>query len=140
MNEKIFEMIEKYGDDTDFYGKVSEKDISKIEEMLNLQFPHGYREFVKNFGSGGICGVEIVGVEGDQGASVVKATERYREFGLEKHWVVINDSGEFFMCMSTFDVNERVFLGDRSGQEPVVHYNSFDEYLIDVFQEAIDNL
>lgn len=41
MNEKIFEMIEKYGDDTDFYGKVSEKDISKIEEMLNLQFPHG---------------------------------------------------------------------------------------------------
>ncbi|NEW09784.1 SMI1/KNR4 family protein [Paenibacillus sp. SYP-B3998] len=140
MDKIISEMIEEYGDNKDFYGEVSEEDISRVEALLEFKFPKSYREFVKKFGSGGICGVEIAGVEGSQGASVLKATERYRAFGLEKYWVVINDGGEYFMCMSTDNEEENVFCGDRSGQKPLIHYKSFDEYLIDVFQEGIDNL
>lgn len=133
-------MIEEYREEKDFFGEVSEEYIREAEESLNLQIPKGYREFVKNYGSGGICGVELLGVEGNLGASVVKATERYRKLGLSNEMIVIYDGGEFFMCMHGNTDDERVFCGDRSGEEPLVHYNSFDEYLLDVFQEGIDNL
>lgn len=140
MNKKILDMIEEYREENDFYGEVSEEHIRIAEEKLNLKFPRKYREFVKKFGSGGICGVEILGVEGNLGASVVKTTERYRKLGLNKDMIVIYDGGEFFMCMLGNRDDERVFCGDRSGKEPLAQYNSFDEYLLDVFQEGIDNL
>lgn len=140
MNKKILDMIEEYREKRDFFGEVSEEYIRDAEESLNLQFPRGYREFVKNYGSGGICGVELLGVEGNLGASVVKVTERYRNLGLNNEMIVIYDGGEFFMCMLGNTDDERVFCGDRSEKELLVHYNSFDEYLLDVFQEGIDNL
>jgi antitoxin YobK len=140
MNKKIIDMIEEYREEKDFFGEVSEECIRDAETSLNLQFPKGYCEYVKNFGSGGICGVEILGVEGNLGASVVKTTERYRKLGLNNDMVVIYDGGEFFMCMLGITDDERVFCGDRSGKEPLMHYNSFEEYLLDVFQEGIDNL
>lgn len=140
MNSKIVEMIEKYKEDNDFFGEVSEEYIRKAEGFLNVKFPIKYREYIKKYGSGGICGVEILGVEGKLGASVVKATEKYRKLGLEKDMIVIYDAGEFFMCMRGKSDEEKVFVGDRSGKEPVVNYNSFEEYLLDLFQEGIDNL
>jgi hypothetical protein len=140
MNEKLLDMIEEYSEEKDFFGEVSEEHISNAEKSLNLKFPRSYREFVQKYGSGGICGVEVLGIEGNLGASVVKDTERYRELGLNNRFIVIHDGGEFFMCMLGNADEERVLCGDRSGKEPLVHYNSFDEFLVDVFQEGIDNL
>lgn len=110
MNEKIIKMIEEYGEERDFFGGASEEDIRNAEEMLGLKFPQSYREFLKEYGSGGICGVEILGVQGNLGASVVKATERWRNIGLDIGLIVIEDSGEFVRCMYSADVNDnRVF-------------------------------
>ncbi len=110
MNEKIIKMIEEYGEERDFFGGASEEDIRNAEEILGLKFPQSYRAFLKEYGSGGICGVEILGIEGNLGASVVKATERWRKLGLDKKLIVIEDSGEFVRCMYSADVNdERVY-------------------------------
>ncbi len=134
-------MIEEYGQEKDFFGGVSEKDIRDAEEMLGLKFPQSYRGFLKDYGSGGICGVEILGVEGKLGASVVKATERWRKLGLDMKLIVIEDSGEFVRCMYSADVNdERVFSWIRGGKELSVRYDTFDDYILDMFQEGIDNL
>lgn len=117
MNEKIIKMIEEYGEERDFFGGASEEDIRNAEEMLGLKFPQSYREFLKEYGSGGICGVEILGVQGNLGASVVKATERWRNIGLDIGLIVIEDSGEFVRCMYSADVNDnRVFSWIRGGR------------------------
>jgi hypothetical protein len=141
MNEKIKKMIEEYGEERDFFGGASDEDISNAEEMLGLKFPQSYREFLKEYGSGGICGVEILGVQGNLGASVVKATERWRNIGLDMGLIVIEDSGEFVRCLCSADVNDnRVFSWIRGGRELSVRYDTFDDYTIDMFQEGIDNL
>ena len=138
MNSKLLDMIEKYQKANDFYGEASEDDIIAVEKTLGLKFPSEYREYIKRFGSGGILGEEITGVEGNKGASVIRATERYRKFGLDKSIVVIMDGGEYFMCMDTAKDDGKVYSGDRSC-ELSESYTSFHEFLIDYFQEAIDN-
>lgn len=134
-------MIEEYGEERDFFGGASEQEIRKAEEILGLQFPESYRAFLKEYGSGGICGVEILGIEGNLGASVVKATERWRKLGLDKKLIVIEDSGEFVRCMYSADVrDEKVYSWVRGGKELSVRYDTFDDYIMDMFQEGIDNL
>ncbi|MFJ8063956.1 SMI1/KNR4 family protein [Psychrobacillus sp. NPDC096426] len=141
MDKKILKMIEDYSEEKDFFGATSEKHICNAEENLGLKFPQSYRDFVKNYGSGGICGVEIEGVQGELGASVVKSTKRWRQLGLDINLIVIEDSGEFVRCMYSADVNdERVFSWIRGGKELSPRYNTFDDYVIDMFQEGIDNL
>lgn len=138
--EKIIKMIELYGEDDDFFGEVSEEYIKNAEEKLGVKFPNSYRDFIKKFGSGGICGVELEGVQGKLGASVVDVTERWRRLGLDKNLIVIEDSGEFARCMYCADINDnRIFSWERGGIVLHPRYNTFNDYVVDVFQEGIDN-
>ncbi|MFP7486967.1 SMI1/KNR4 family protein [Priestia filamentosa] len=83
MNNKILQMISEYEEDKDFFGEASEEALIEAESMLGVDFPPQYREYVKKYGSGGICGVDILGVEGDvEGSSVTLQTERRRKQGL----------------------------------------------------------
>lgn len=138
MNNKIVDMINQYGEENDFYGKVSEGDIKSVEESLNITFPESYKWFIRNYGSGGICGVEILGIEKNDNSSVVHGTERYRMLGLDSGCVVIEDLGEFIMCIDTND-RDKIIRWDRVNKDKQYRYNDFYEYLIDTFQEAIDN-
>lgn len=140
MDERIINMIEMYGEEDDFFGEVSEEYIIKAEEKLRVKFPRGYRNFIKKYGSGGICGVDLEGIQGNLGASVVDATERWRKLGLDMNLIVLEDSGEFARCMYCADINDdRVFSWERGGAGLHPIYNTFDDYVIDIFQEGIDN-
>ena len=140
MDERIINMIENHGEEDDFFGEVSEEYINKAEEKLRVKFPQSYRKFIKKYGSGGICGVELEGVQGNLGASVVDATERWRKFGLGMNLIVLEDSGEFARCMYCEDIDDdRVYSRERGGTDLQPRYDSFDDYLIDIFQEGIDN-
>ena len=97
MNNKIIDMIKRYGEENDFYGKISEDDIKLVEKSLGIIFPESYKWFILNYGSGGICGVEILGIENKEDSSVIHVTERYRKLGLENVCIVIEDLGEFIM-------------------------------------------
>ncbi|MGG1221033.1 SMI1/KNR4 family protein [Priestia endophytica] len=87
MNNKILQMINAYEEDKAFFGEASEEDRKKAENRLEVTFPSEYREYVKKYGSGGICGVEILNVE-KINATVVERTERYRGLGLPKKYIV----------------------------------------------------
>ncbi|KML07893.1 spore coat protein [Rossellomorea marisflavi] len=140
MNQKLITMIERYGEEDDFFGEVSESYILKAEEELNVTFPRSYREFVRRYGSGGICGVELEGVQGHVGASVVEASKRWRRLGLPTDVIVLEDSAEFVRCMYGAEKNDnRVFSWERKGKDLQVRYPTFEEYVIDTFQEGIDN-
>lgn len=138
MNNKILQMINEYEEDKDFSGEASEEAIKKAENRLEVTFPAEYREYVKKYGSGGICGVEILGVEGEDFASVVEDTERFREEGLPKKYIVIKDVDEFVYCLNTVDGHNVISWDDITKQE-VESYTTFNEFLQDNFQEAIDN-
>ncbi len=139
MNKKILEMIEEYGEEKAFFGAVSEEDICNAEKILSVTFPENYREFVKNYGSGGICGVHLTGIQGNLAATVVEATEKYRRLGMDAKLIVVEDVDEFARCMYSGD-DGRVFVWYRGNKELHFRYETFDEYLIDMFQEGIDNL
>jgi len=139
MHSTIERMVQDYMEDKDFFGTVTEEQIEKAENILGFKFPHEYRKFIQRYGSGGICGVQIAGVEGDLGASVIKATERWRRLGLDENVVVIEDVGEFIMCMKTIDSDSKVYAWYRTYPNLVERYESFTEFLIDDFQEGIDN-
>ncbi|ADC51496.1 hypothetical protein BpOF4_17275 [Alkalihalophilus pseudofirmus OF4] len=139
MNPKIEEMINEYIEDGDFIGKVSDEAIEKAEEVLKVKFPRDYRKFVKHYGSGGICGVDILGIKGVDYASVVEKTQQYRELGLPKKYIVIENVGEFVYCLDTLE-NFNVVRWDDISKRELFRYTTFDEYLTDSFQEAIDNI
>ncbi|KRT87384.1 MULTISPECIES: SMI1/KNR4 family protein [Bacillus] len=138
MNTQISMMINEYEEQGDFFGAVPDEDISRAEEKLGCEFPRKYKEFVKAYGSGGICGGEVLGIEGDGYASVVEATERFRNFGLPEKYLVIENVDEFVYCLNT-EENHCVIRWDDISKKEIERYSSFDEYLQDSFQEAIDN-
>ncbi len=138
MNNELLELINQYMEKEDFIGEVSDDDIARTEKILEVNFPPEYKEFVKKFGSGGICGVDVLGVEGADYASVVESTKRYRKLGLPKKYVVIENVDEFVYCLSTIDENNVVRWDDISKKE-LNRYTTFNEFLQDSFQEAIDN-
>ncbi|MGE6720556.1 SMI1/KNR4 family protein [Peribacillus frigoritolerans] len=138
MNNELLELINQYMEKEDFIGEVSDDDIARTEKILEVNFPPEYKEFVKKFGSGGICGVDVLGVEGADYASVVESTKRYRKLGLPKKYVVIENVDEFVYCLSTIDEHNVVRWDDISKKE-LNRYTTFNEFLQDSFQEAIDN-
>lgn len=138
MNNKIVDMIKQYEEENDFYGKINEDDIKSVEQSLSIIFPENYKWFMRNYGSGVICGVEILGVEKKEDSSVTNRTERYRRIGLESGCIVIEDLGEFIMCIDTND-GDKVIRWDRVNKNKEYMYGDFYEYLIDTFREAIDN-
>ena len=138
MNNRIVDMINEYGEENDFYGRINEGDIKLVEQRLGMIFPESYRCFIRNYGSGGICGVEILGIENEDNPSVICGTERYRKLGLENGCIVIEDLGECTICIDTND-RDKVIRWDRINKKKEYRYNDFYEYLIDTFQEAIDN-
>lgn len=138
MNAQISMMINEYIEKGDFFGALPDEDISRAEEKLGCKFPRQYKEFVKAYGSGGICGVEVLGVEGNGYASVVDATERFRNFGLPDKYLVIENVDKFVYCLNT-EENHCVIRWDAISKKKIERYSNFDEYLQDSFQEAIDN-
>ncbi len=49
---KVQNFIEKYAEEDDFTGDVSEDKIAYIEHHLNVVLPESYKWFLKNYGSG----------------------------------------------------------------------------------------
>ncbi|WP_106495837.1 SMI1/KNR4 family protein [Lentibacillus sp. Marseille-P4043] len=138
MDEIIQKMINMYKEKGDFFGSVDQKRIESVETELGVTFPFQYKNFVSGYGSGGVCGVYILGIEGNEGTSVIETTKRYRELGLRDDLIVIEDLGEFVMCSETGN-KENILDWDQVQKQESFRYENFDDYLIDTFQEAIDN-
>lgn len=138
MNSKILDMINRYVEEADFFGEITEESIVHAEKELGIAFPIAYRAFVHKFGFGGICGVDILGVGTNGYASVVNSTNRFRKLGLSHQYIVIENVDEFIYCLNTKG-NNQVIRWDRISKEAVDRYTSFDAFLEDSFQEAIDN-
>ena len=107
------------------------------KKQLGVKLPEQYIEYIKKFGHGGIAGLEIIGVGLTGRMLFVESTLEYRAEELPDNLVVIENVDEWLMCL---DYNTgKVVSWDFSGYIKD-EYDSFDDYLIDQMNSAIENL
>ena len=138
MNDSILKTIKKYEVKGDFnYASVTDDMISEAEDKLGVKLPDQYVDYIKMFGHGGIAGLEILGVGLTGRMIFVDSTLEYRADELPENLVVIENVDEWLMCL---DCNtEKVVSWDFTGYIKE-EYDSFDEYLIDQMNNAIENM
>ncbi|MDO8156494.1 SMI1/KNR4 family protein [Bacillus toyonensis] len=146
MNDKIISIISIYEKDGDFMGVVNEDTIQQAAQMLNLTFPNSYLWFLKQYGSGGLDGMDINGCETTAAdSSVVYHTKLYREtYNLPEQYIVLNDIDGTVTCLDTKQMKDGecpvVFCSRFSKELYAITYENFGDYLLDSLQESVDNL
>ena len=138
MNKQIIDTINQYEEPGDFtHTIVTDEMISMAEQNLNIKLPEQYITFLKMFGHGGICGLEIMGFGLTGRMIFVDATLDYRKENLPQNLVVIENVDEWVMCI---DCNTgKVVSWDFSGYIKE-DYACFDDYLIVQMNSAIENM
>lgn len=99
--EELINFINKYKESDDFTGGVNESQIQIVQNKLGVELPESYKWFLITYGSGGIFGVDILGIGKSNKARVVEYTKSYRGLGLNKDLVVIENADEFVYCLAT---------------------------------------
>lgn len=143
-NEALFERVRSLcgacfeGED----GEIEETAINKWEEKLGVTFPNSYREFLKKFGEGGLCGAPyLAGVSDDEFSSTWIDTNKYREQGIlpQEHIVVATGSDweeenghtykvHYIHCLDTGNMVD--------GECPVLLYNVWENGKVEVEEYA----
>lgn len=137
------------GDLALFVGPASATKIARAEEILGVQFPSAYREFLEAYGHGMIGPFEIYGITtgdsdpGSDALDVVGRTMANREFGLPKEFVAVYvlGNGEDYVIEPAMGEDPPVYAwspgagNDRSLMELV--YPSFSRFFLDKVEEAM---
>ncbi|MFD4930399.1 SMI1/KNR4 family protein [Peribacillus butanolivorans] len=88
--------------------------------IIFLNIPESYKWFLRNYGYGGLFGVEIIGY-GFTGPAVVDATKGHQKYyDLIDGLVVIEDIDEFAYCL----VTNRM----KNGECPVIMWDNHEGY------------
>ncbi|HDR8171182.1 TPA: SMI1/KNR4 family protein [Bacillus thuringiensis] len=146
MNQKILSIISTYEKDGDFMGGVNEDTIRQAARMLSITFPSTYHSFLKQYGSGGLDGMDIHGCETTTAdSSVVYHTKLYREtYNLPEQYIVLNDIDGTVTCLDTNQMKDGecpvVFWSRFSKELYTITYENFSDYLLDSLHESVDNL
>ncbi|PKF81412.1 hypothetical protein CW749_01870 [Vibrio sp. vnigr-6D03] len=125
MNYKdLAEKLDHANSDTFWQGSADESQIDKLEELLSLQFPEDFKEFLKQLGGGGVTDSEISGIEDndstiDYGGTVYGDTLSAREdYNLPEHLAVIFfKDDEICWCIDTNSPKGEVISFDVFKQE-----------------------
>ncbi|CAN7537447.1 SMI1/KNR4 family protein [Rossellomorea sp. LjRoot5] len=116
--EELSNLVNEHKESDDFTGGVDEIQIHSIENELGVELPKSFKWFLTTYGSGGLFGVDILGVAKSNRTPVVVSTKRYRELGMEKELVVIEDAGEYVYCLNTSEMENNecpVIVWNRTG-------------------------
>src|SRR5699024_10904893 len=91
----------RYMEPDDFTGGVDKRQVNYIQDTLNIKLPESYKWFLYNYGSGGLYGVDILGVAKSNISTVVIETEKYRDLKMSENLVVIEDIVQYAYCLNT---------------------------------------
>ncbi|MCW8876716.1 MAG: SMI1/KNR4 family protein [Kangiellaceae bacterium] len=125
--DKLIQQVESKGNETFWFGKTDIVQVEKLESMLGLILPSSFKEFLENYGGGGIVESEISGIEDndaelDYGGTVWGDTVTCREdYELPDNLAVIFfKDDEVCWCLDCNLLNE-------FNECPVVSYNLFNK-------------
>jgi hypothetical protein len=144
MNQnEILKQIARAGEYFDALGQVPETAIVQIEKELDVTLPESYKWYVRNYGQGGIGGVEIFGVGLNNVLPCVEITNDYRRVGLPKQYVVIQNVDEWIYCLDTETMTNGecpVVDWDRQAGTGRHKYDNFFLFLYEKFEQELGSL
>jgi len=124
----IKNLFDKYGEEFDFTGGTSPEQIKLLENELNVSFSTDYKWFLENYGSGGVLGIDILGIAKNDISTIGNTTKRLRnEYGLDSNLYVLEDCDAFFYCGNS--QNEKIYYWDRDGGIGPIEANDFLTFL-----------
>lgn len=138
MNAEIMNLVNQYPEDCLFVkADLSEKMISAAEKELGFKLPQEFVEYVQQLGYGGIGGVDILGVGLIGNMVFLDTTIEYRAEGLPYNLLVFECADEWLNCIDS-----------NTGNVVEWHYDgnivtlglTFDEFILNQFKDAIENL
>ena len=119
MNARIRTLIAQHEQKGDF------THVAPTEEML-AEYSHG-----------GVGGIEILGVGLDESMAFLEVTLDYRKYGLPHNLLAVENCDEWLYCLDC-DTGEVVSWSQVDGVLP--GYPSFDDFLLQDLEDAIENL
>lgn len=132
-------LITKYEEENDFTGKTSTEQIELLENSLKISFSSDYKWFLEEYGSGGVLGIDILGIAKNNISTVFKTTDRLRkEFNLDDNLYIVEDCDEFFYCGKSEE--EKIYYWDRESGIGQVEAENFLEFLNDRILGAVEDL
>lgn len=139
MYDKIVKIISQYEEKGDFtHPNVDDKDLYDAEKILNLKIPEQYVWFLKNYGHGGLDGIETLGVGKNGKMIFVEKTLEFRSYGLNDDKIVIENCDEWIYCI---DVKTgAIMMWSQGDKKYKINYKNFIEYLNDRISDAIENM
>ena len=138
MKELIYQIIkenEKKGNFT--YAEFTEEMCKIAEQKLGEAIPEEYKWFLKEFGHGGIGGVEVIGITRDNKILFVEETIKFRTYGLPSKYIVIENCDEWVYCINT--KNSEVVMWTKGDKEIPTAYKGFIDYLADRTNDMLEN-
>ena len=137
MTTETLNLIKEYECSGDFtYARATDMQLQTAENVLNVIIPDQYRVFLKEYGHGGIGGIEILGIGKNGALLFVSETVKYREYGLAVNLVVVENCDEWIYCINCDD--GKIISWCNGFVKPA--YDSFEEYLEDRFKDAAENI
>lgn len=138
MYDKIVKIISQYEEKGDFtHPNVDDKDLYDAE---NIKFKNSRAVclVLKNYGHGGLDGIETLGVGKNGKMIFVEKTLEFRSYGLNDDKIVIENCDEWIYCI---DVKTgAVMMWSQGDKKYKINYKNFIEYLNDRISDAIENM
>lgn len=142
--EQLKGIIDNHRKEKDFTGGITDDKVMKIEEELHVKLPDSYKWFLRNYGRGGLFGVDILGWGKSEIAPVVKETRRYYIQGLPSSYVVVEDCDEFLYCVDTDtadpESNEApVLVWYKANAKSIKRAPSFAHFFLNRLLDALED-
>lgn len=138
MNRQIKDLVEQYKGEGHFTCVAPTPEmINEAEEKLGFAIPGQFLDWLNTYSHGGINGIEILGIGFDGSIVFLETTLRYREYGLPKNLLIVENCDEWVYCLEA--QTGEVVSWDPSGYLKPEH-PSFDEFILDELENAIENL
>lgn len=100
MNDKIKSLIAENEIDGDFTRVVPTPEmIESAQEQLQVAIPQQLLEYLNEYSHGGVAGVEILEVGPTGTMLFLETTLRYRQYGLPHNLLVVENCGEWLICL-----------------------------------------
>ncbi|WJE54473.1 SMI1/KNR4 family protein [Bacillus cereus] len=142
MKDTISTLIKRFEEPGDFFGGIDDILIDQFEQHLDCKFPESYRWFLRQYGGGGVLGIDITGGKSMGISTLISTTKSYYTVGLPKEYIVIYDLDEYVYCLDTKNFKNSecpVVSWDLASKKAYVKYNNFYEFLLDRLEIAIED-
>ncbi len=136
---KVYELIKQHECTGDFtHATITEERLRGVEKRLGIKIPIEYESFLKEFGHGGIGGIEVLGI-GKNGALIFeKETLKYRAYGLPNELIIIENCDEWVYCVNSIDGKVVMWSTGIEGYAEV--FDGFEAYLYDRVNDILENM